>query len=183
MQDRTVLLAVDPGFSATSIVARALVTADKVLTKAVELLHAQGMNHAGGYLCLTSAAMAPLMAISAWGTIPEEKILQCSEVVQEKIRRLQEHPLHFTSYQSRDPGAEITVSQGRKWQWGKWGGAIFTGEYYLSFTGLPELWDEAAMFVTALQMEWMEETALLRRISRPRNPHLRPLIVAMDKVA
>ena len=72
---------------------------------------------------------------------------------------------------------------GRKQPWGKWGGAIRAGDYIISFSGFPELWDEAAMLVLAIRMGWLDQTATLRRISRKRNPHFRVLLEAVGEVA
>ena len=56
----------------------------------------------------------------------------------EKAARLQAHPGHRTSWQSRDPDRD------------HWGGAFRTDDgWIISFSGLPELWDEALVLGVA----------------------------------
>lgn len=153
-----------------------------ILTKAVELMRAQGEIRTGGFFALSRPGMPSSYAHIEWGALPVDKRSRSFELVNEKKGRLEAHPRHFTSYQSRNPHAAVIDMFGRKQPWGKWGGAIRAGDYIISFSGFPELWDEAAMLVLAIRMGWLDETATLRRISHKRNPHFRPLLKAMSEV-
>ncbi len=76
------------------------------------------------------------------GTYAEEKALKYWEFAQEKADRLANHfdKGHLSSYQSRAPEKM------------RWGGAIRTpGGWILSFSGFPELMDEAFMLSVARQ--------------------------------
>ena len=77
--------------------------------------------------------------------MPAERGQKYLELAQEKARRLAEHPDHWSSWQSRNPDE------------GKWGGAVNAGAYIFSFSGLPELADEAAMLLTALSLGFLLE--------------------------
>lgn len=64
---------------------------------------------------------------------PDKKV-KYRKLAAEKAMRLREHPEHVTSWQSRDPDHD------------RWGGAIRTNDgWVFSFSGLPELWDEALL--------------------------------------
>lgn len=153
-----------------------------ILAKAVELMRAQGETRTGGFFALSGPGTPSSVYIELWGALPDDKRYRSSEIVLEKIRRLEVYPCHFTSYQSRNPHATIIDLFGREQLWGKLGGAIRAGDYSVSFDGFPELWNEAAMLVLAIRMRWLDETATLRRISRKRNPHFRILLEAMGEV-
>ena len=76
------------------------------------------------------------------GTYEEQKALKYWEFAQEKADRLANHfgEGHLSSYQSRAPEKM------------RWGGAIRTpGGWILSFSGFPELMDEAFMLAVARQ--------------------------------
>ncbi len=73
----------------------------------------------------------------------------------EKVYRLHRNPNHNSSWQSRKPDFD------------QWGGAIRAGEYIFSFSGLPELADEAVMLATAvmLLLLTLEEACAIARLS------------------
>jgi len=145
------------------------ITVSDVVSTALRLI--DDSERRGGFFGLTIKGQDICVPI---GDIPDKKRLKYYTLAREKIRQLESHPLHRTSHQSRDPDAIV-----EEMAWGKWGGGIRTDNgNLLSFSGLPELWDEAVVFVVAIKHGWLEKTSVLRRISRKRNPHLRRLIIA-----
>ncbi len=142
-------------------------TAAKVLAQASDMLaKADRPDCTGGYLVWTDSNGTPYIAGLMWGFMPLEKAAKRQEVALEKARRLALHNLHRTSYRTRNPKE------------GRWGGGIRASEHILSFSGFPEKWDEAAMFVLAIKLGWIRRDDVFRHISPKRNPHLRPLLEA-----
>lgn len=82
---------------------------------------------------------------------------------QEKAWRLLSRPSDASSYQSRDEAHE------------KWGGAIRAGDYILSFSGLPELVDEALMLVLAVRLELIGRAEAERIAALSHNAYFAPL--------
>jgi hypothetical protein len=89
----------------------------------------------GGALCV-AAWTGLIVSTSLHGEIPEEKVPKYRDLACEKAQRLAMYPGHLSSWESRDGSS-------------KWGGAIRANDYILSFSGLPELWDEAFMLLLA----------------------------------
>lgn len=92
----------------------------------------------GAYFCLADGKDGvPIFLPAEIGTVPLEKREKYLSFSKEKPRRLASHPDHLTSSQSRNPDAN------------QWGGAVRCGEVILSISGLPEMGDEAFMFIIA----------------------------------
>ncbi len=150
---------------------RIIVYAEKIITVATDLLREAGQpDKSGGYLVVFRTAYPiaytnPAL-IAALGFSPADTVERRIAVATEKCRRLESGAGqgHLTSYESRDP------------EGGRWGGAVRADPYILSFSGLPELWDEAAMLVLAICLFQLCESDVLGRISEERNPYLRPLL-------
>jgi len=106
-----------------------------------------GFLKKGGYLSVFSIPNAMLGFISCVGSIvPPEKWQDYARNSQEKgIRLLTTHQElgHLTSYESRDPDNN------------KWGGAVYADKYIFSFSGLPELADEAIMLTLAVELDFL----------------------------
>jgi hypothetical protein len=124
-------------------------------------------NNSRGFFTIMNALDGEIMCTMPFGMIPGEKVETYYRLSQEKAERLftwvnMHLPLpddHTTSYQSRNESED------------KYGGAIFV-EYtalsifefrkslILSFSGMPELIDEAMMVVLAkfLHKKWKTET-------------------------
>ncbi len=97
-------------------------------------------DRTGGYFCLAEQN-GRILTLTLLGTIPDlEKAKKYRHFAEEKALRLAEHSRHVSSWQSRDPKHD------------KWGGAIRTSNLIFSFSGFPELWDEALMLVTAVHV-------------------------------
>lgn len=120
-----------------------------VTTDAVKMViaHLNDPNRQGGYFCLVEKEGNPLALptlVLGIGTVLTEKGPKYLAFAQEKARRLAEHSEHQSSWQSRNEGEE------------KWGGAITASPFIFSFSGLPELADEAAMLLAAVELGHLE---------------------------
>lgn len=131
-----------------------------VVTGALEDILPQLPNEEreGGYFCLferSEAEPAPPVIVALIGKVPNpQKKAKYFSFSQEKALRLASHSEHLSSWLSRDPDND------------KWGGAIVAGGYYLSFSGLPELADEAVMLLVGLRLgllTWEEATAIAEK--------------------
>lgn len=103
----------------------------------------------GGYLCVARVndGIATPVVIALVGELPDLKLERCIYLCQEKMHRLADHPDHASAWQSRDPKEK------------KYGGAIRAGDFILSFSGLPELADEALILGVAVRLGIMNRDA------------------------
>lgn len=95
----------------------------------------------GGFVCVfhhTHVVGCPPELLMRYGEPDAKKALHYAQLCEEKARRLAQNPQHLSSWQSRDEKLD------------RWGGAIRVPDYIISFSGLPELADEALMLKTAL---------------------------------
>lgn len=124
---------------ATISTTRVLATARKALRYVVE--HAETDGRAGGCFGMFPKGrfgkIGPPAIFRLIGRVAPGKHGLAKRRAREKPRRLSRHPEHFSSFQSRN--------ERRDW----WGGAIATHTCYLSFSGLPELCDEALVLIVA----------------------------------
>jgi hypothetical protein len=91
----------------------------------------------GGCFCIADIQTGQPYLVVSIGKVAEEKLGKYFLLCQEKARRLAEHPEHLSSWQSRDERMD------------RFGGAIRTKRYILSFSGLPQKLDEASMLAVA----------------------------------
>ena len=98
-----------------------------------------------GYLTIRSKTNGKILFVAEIGDCPQFKAKRYFEFSVEKGERLFHHPKHISSWQSRDPEKE------------KRGGAIVGSELIISFSGLPELLDEAAVIVFAKFFGWISD--------------------------
>jgi hypothetical protein len=97
------------------------------------------------------------------GFPPDEKNAKYLALSQEKAMRLASHPEHFASFESRDEKD------------GKWGGAVRPCvSTIISFSGLPELADEALMLFVAYNARWLRKKDALCVATR--NPYIGQII-------
>lgn len=86
---------------------------------------------------------------------------------------------HLTSYESRNPEGNVRVvaKVNRIEPWGHWGGAVLISKHYIfSFSGLPELLDEAFVCFLGLKSELMSRTQFVEvKKRRTDNPYLKLL--------
>jgi hypothetical protein len=80
---------------------------------------------------------------------------------------------HLTSYESRNPKAEVAIS-GRIEFWGHWGGAILISKQLIfSFSGLPELLDEAFVCFIGIKSGLMSKHQFAKiKKRRTDNPYI-----------
>ncbi len=98
----------------------------------------EGKN--SGYFCVADARTGdPIFGPTQVGVSPPEKVSKRVRICQEKAERLAMRQDHVSSWESREPEKE------------RWGGAVRVGDLIFSFTGLPELGDEAVMLVAAVE--------------------------------
>ncbi len=112
----------------------------------------------GGYLCIADGINGLPLVTVLMGEVSLQKAPKYLEFCQEKAARLAGHRDHESSYESRNPGKD------------RWGGAVRCGNKIFSFSGLPELGDEAVMLKAALLSNTPIE--VLERIAqRSNNPY------------
>lgn len=101
-----------------------------------------------GYFALRSAADGRALLLVEIGDNPAEKFAgRCFNAL-EKGERIFDNPGTKSSWQTRD---------GVK----KWGGAVRTPDFILSFSGLPEHADEALVVITAINMGWLDSSSAI----------------------
>lgn len=97
-----------------------------------------------GFFTVLDTRTGEIVKTMEIGKVPEEKREKYYKLSQEKAKRLYAHPEHLSSWQSRNPDQ------------GEWGGSIRIENYIFSFSGLPELIDEALMLVLAHRFHWLD---------------------------
>lgn len=117
-----------------------------------------GIDKKGGYFTLFIREDNRVLTTTLIGDISDEKAEKSRAFSPEKALRLRDHPEHNSSHQSRNLDE------------GKWGGAIATIYYILSFSGLPELWDEALMLLAAILLDWMTPDQAFAIAEQNHNP-------------
>ena len=143
---------------------------ERVVTTAIKMLAEAGKpDKCGGYFVLLDDK-GHLQLVSCIGLNPFEKVRKRVELAWEKCGRLLDNPEDLTSFDTRNPDAE------------RFGGAVRGRTLVFGFSGLPELWDEAAMFVVAIITGELTKDEVLSKISEARNPFLWPLLAACDWV-
>ena len=112
----------------------------------------------GGYLCIADGKNGlPILTVLV-GKVPPHKARKYLAFCQEKAGRLAGNRGHLSSWESRDPQKD------------HWGGAIRFNDYILSFSGLPEMGDEAAMLVAAMRSN-IGATVVKNIAQRSKNPY------------
>ena len=105
-----------------------------------------------GYFALRSSADSRVLLLSQIRDNPVEKVAGRYRNALEKGERLyawHDRHGHVSSWQSRHVEGVLIPEMKQ------WGGAIFTERYILSFSGLPELADEALMVIVAVKLGWL----------------------------
>lgn len=116
----------------------------------------------GGFLTIRDRERGHILYTLLIGQVSHEKADKYQCFSWEKGGRLRSHVTsedkHLSSWQSRDPDR------------GYWGGAIVTKKYIVSFSGLPELGDEAVSMIVAIRMYWMSKQEAERIARLSKNP-------------
>ena len=121
----------------------------------------------GGFLCVLNPQIGEIVVTGLIGTEPDEKKREKYKLLaEEKARRLALHPEHQSSWESRDPDKN------------RWGGAIRGTRLLFSFSGLPELWDEALMLVLAVRLKEIETAAAQAIAKKSENQFFEQLLSA-----
>jgi hypothetical protein len=120
-----------------------------------------GIKKDSGFLTVFDKVSASVMLCCQIQHCPKGKADQYFTFSMEKARRLQANPDHYTSFQSRDEKSD------------KYAGAILCRvNTILSFSGLPELADEALMIFVAFKAGWIDEKEVLRLSGISQNPYV-----------
>lgn len=129
----------------------------------------------GGYFTVACGATGVALCVQGIGEVYVEKApryLFNSAV--EKPKRLAEHDGHLSSFQS----ADLEVSDSQR---SKYAGAVRAGNRILSFSGLPELLDEAIVLVVGVQLHYFGKEYAERVAGISKNPYYeRVLAIAVD---
>jgi len=96
----------------------------------------------GGFFCIANGKTGLPYLVKVVGNPPEDKREAYFFFAREKARRLAEHPEHMSSWESRNPELD------------QWGGAVRRGDFIFSFSGLPELADEALILCLLQPNNW-----------------------------
>jgi len=155
-------------------VGRILDTVTSVVSKTLGLFsNEQGWyGRTGGYLCVADPSGGDPILRARILEPPEENWKKHFDLSGEKALRVGQTRGSVSSYETRDPHFRSSENL-----WGRYGGAIWTPQAILAFSGLPELGDEAAMLVSAYELGYLttgnlEHTRLAGKIIRKsNNPH------------
>jgi hypothetical protein len=164
-------------------VEQVVATAQKIVTRAHRYLKiSENTKRQGGYLVVMNHRSEELVLLAKVGQISKELTHKCETLAREKAWRLYSRVGDWTSFESRDVEAEVMVydySQPPQLAytrpWGQWGGAVRGNRYIFSFSGFPEMLDEAMMFVLAIKMGELEKDWVLERFG-VRNKFLVPFL-------
>ncbi len=133
-------------------------------------------DKAGGYFTIQYLDELNTVISKKVGKIPPEKIDKYSCLSKEKPSRLKRNLSlgHMTSYESRNPDAEIFITTGIVEPWGHWGGAVLISKKFIfSFSGFPELVDEAFVCFLGIKSGLMSKCQFgIVKKRRSDNPYL-----------
>jgi hypothetical protein len=126
----------------------------------------------GGHMCVARPDNEVIL-VTRLGVVEDRaRADRTLSFCQEKVRRLSANPNDVSSYQTRDPDNN------------KYGGGIRLEDGMLyAFSGLPELWDEAAMVTLAMTLAGLKAPSphLAGILKTSRNPHAAALFAACLK--
>ncbi len=111
-----------------------------LLSRINPLLPADEQWRRGGWLCVIDTRKDPYGRVvlhQQIGEVPTEKVDRYKLLSLEKAQRLIRYPDHRTSYETRNPACM------------QYGGAIRVNGCIISFSGLPEVWDEILVLFAA----------------------------------
>jgi hypothetical protein len=114
----------------------------------------------GGCMCIARPNGLIVAVLLIGEVVSEERMRKYFALCQEKAVRLASHPEHVSSWQSRDETKQ------------RYAGAIRSRKYILSFSGLPELWDEACMTDLAAKTCGLSVTRSNKIQRASNNPYL-----------
>lgn len=112
----------------------------------------------GGYLTIRDRISGIVLLVALIGGCSADKVNDYLVFSQEKGWRLFLNYGHLSSFQTRNENEK------------KWAGAIVAGNYIISFSGLPELGDEAVMIVLASKLGWLDSETAKAIVAISSNP-------------
>jgi len=139
-----------------------LYAAQRTVTAFTELPNSDSKGKEGGFLTIRDKGTGHILITLLIGKVPHEKAAKYHGLSQEKGGRIHNRiglgENHISSWQSRNPDS------------GLWGGAIATKKFIVSFSGMPELGDEAIVLAIAMQMKWLNQQEAEKIASTSQNP-------------
>ncbi len=149
----------------------------KVIGKA-SLLQYGDSQIGGRFVLLSKMKGYPPLLETKIGKLSEANNVHFQRMALENAEWLQNNPKYLTSYDFRfdqpsfHPAVPMIFMPG--------GGAVSCNSYIFSFSGFgfPELWNEAAMLVTAYYLWQLNDEDVTIKITSRRNLNLRPLLEA-----
>ena len=126
----------------------------------------------GGYFTIFDMELGLPVIISSAGNYHPRMANIYLSFSQEKAVRLSCNSDHLSSWESRDVESSC------------YGGAILVGEnrdYIISFSGLPELADEALMLALALRLLWITPEKALEIAKRSQNHYFAKIAPVVSK--
>ncbi|MCF7834599.1 hypothetical protein K9M48_00890 [Candidatus Gracilibacteria bacterium] len=144
----------------------------KLFTKIIGKDALDGKN--GGYFTIQYLDENNTVISKKLNSILAEKKEKYRCLSTEKASRLKRNLTtgHLTSYESRNPESTVIIEKGRIENWGHWGGAVLINKNFIfSFSGFPELVDEAFVCFLGFKSGLMSKCQLgiikKRRIDNP----------------
>ena len=136
-----------------------LIEAETSLGEILEILRDVGEEKHGGYFTIFDSFLRAPLLTAMIGLMPSEKFEKYREYSLEKATRLSHAPFdHKSSWQSRNPDKE------------QWGGAVYAEHGFIfSFSGLPEIADEALVLAIASNMGFMTHDEATRIAMKSKN--------------
>lgn len=157
-----------------------LSTAEEILQMLVGLPEYEE-GRSGGYLSIRQKLADEVLLCNRLGIIPHQddadpqfqtkarKYLHCSLEKAERLIAMAYKHRHIASSQSRDEKEY------------KYSGAVWCDEFAVSFSGLPELADEALCLTLALHFGWISTERADKIVALSSNPYFHPLWDAWKK--
>jgi hypothetical protein len=155
----------------------------ELVERAVKLFSLMpGMGHKNcGYFTLRDEMTGHVILLAQIGVCPYNKAAKYCTLSLEKGDRLFTDIDNPSSFGSRNPEAKVVLlCSSASYSWGHWGGAIRLGlgegQLILSFSGLPELGDEAVVLAVAVQAGWLKGSQAKAIAKLSNNKYFLPLI-------
>lgn len=121
-----------------------------LLQLAVEFALELEPGRGGGYVCVADPDDGIPIHTQLCGDISKEKAIGCHAFAQEKTRRLATHPEHKSSHESRDVQDTDKTKH-------KYGGAVRTVLFLISFSGFSEKLDEAIVLYISVRLGFLSD--------------------------
>lgn len=156
-------------------------TVDEVTKRLLKLKEYKDLDkpkRKGGYFVLLDKIRGVVLYKIIVGVPYENSMKRYWDFSEEKARRLMFHKKHFSGWQSRDfekeeYGGAVTAPRGSR-------GLKEGKRYVLSFSGLPEMADEAICAVVAMVFHWITWGDAQKIIAVSGNTLIKPLLEACN---